>query len=109
MKRNDWRSGQYFGNCAVERRGDHRSRSMPRSYPYAVVDSAEDQRVRVYGLSERKEQLDDLPKMGQHEIQIQEPAILVQRLLRGHCHIFLWTLIYRESKILHPYLHSYVL
>ena len=57
---------------------------MPRSYPYAVVDSAEDQRVRVYGLSERKERLDDLPKMGQHEIQIQEPAILVQRLLRGH-------------------------
>ena len=66
----------------MERSGDHRSRSMPRAYPYAIVDPAQDKCIRVYGVSERKEQPDDLPKMGQHEIQIQEPAILVQGLLR---------------------------
>ena len=30
--------------------------------------------------------------MGKHEIQVQESAILVQRVLCGHCDIFLWTL-----------------
>ena len=48
----------------MERSGDHRSRSMPRSYPYAIVDSAQDKCIRVYGVSERKEQPDDLPKWG---------------------------------------------
>ena len=37
---------------------------MPRSYPYAIVDSAQDKCIRVYGVSERKEQPDDLPKWG---------------------------------------------
>ena len=54
----------------------------PDHIHYAIVDSAQDKCIRVYGVSERKEQPDDLPKMGQHEIQIQEPAILVQGLLR---------------------------
>ena len=48
----------------MERGGNHRSRSMPRSYPYAIVDSAQDKCIRVYGVSERKEQPDDLPKWG---------------------------------------------
>ena len=57
---------------------------MPRSYPYAGGDPAEDKRVWVYGIFEGKEQPDDLPKMGQYEIQIPEPAILVQGLLRRY-------------------------
>ena len=76
----------------MERGRNHRSRSMPRSYPYAVVDPAQEKCVRVHGISEREEQLDDLPKMGQHEIQVQESAILVQGLLCGHCNIILRTL-----------------
>ena len=31
---------------------------------YAIVDSAQDKCIRVYGVSERKEQPDDLPKWG---------------------------------------------
>ena len=68
------------------------------SYPYAGGDPAEDKRVLVYGIFEGKEQPDDLPKMGQYEIQIQEPAILVQGLLCRYCHIFLWTLFSGRGK-----------
>ena len=53
---------------------------MPRSYPYVGEHTAKDERVRIHGIFEREEQPDDLPKMGQHEIQIPEPAILVQRV-----------------------------
>ena len=77
---------------SVERRGVDRGGNMPGPYPHAGEYSAQNERCGVYGVSERQEQLDDLPKMGQHEIQVQESAILVQRLLCGHCHIFLWTL-----------------
>ena len=76
----------------MERGRDHRSRSMPRSYPYVGNDTAEDECVRIHGVSERKKQSDDIPKMGKHEIQVQESAILVQRVLCGHFHISLWTL-----------------
>ena len=68
----------------MERGRDHRSRSMPRSYPYVGNDTAEDECVRIHGVSERKKQSDDIPKMGKHEIQVQESAILVQRVLCGH-------------------------
>ena len=84
--------GNTSGVVPVERRRNHRSRSMPRSYSYVGKHPAQDECIRIYGVSERKEQPDDLPKMGQHEIQVQESAILVQRVLRGYCHIFLWTL-----------------
>ena len=36
----------------------------PDHIHYAIVDSAQDKCIRVYGVSERKEQPDDLPKMG---------------------------------------------
>ena len=84
--------GNTSGVVPVERSRNHRSRSMPRSYSYVGKHPAQDECIRIYGVSERKEQPDDLPKMGQHEIQVQESAILVQRVLRGYCHIFLWTL-----------------
>ena len=45
-------------------KANHRSRSMPRSYPYVGNDTAEDECVRIHGISERKKQLDDIPKMG---------------------------------------------
>ena len=65
---------------------------MPRSYSYVGKHPAQDECIRIYGVSERKKQSDDISTMGQHEIQVQESAILVQRVLRGYCHIFLWTL-----------------
>ena len=77
----------------MERGRDHRSRSMPRSYPYVGNDTAEDECVRIHGIFEREKQSDDIPKMGKHEIQVQESAILVQRVLCGHYDIFLWILI----------------
>ena len=42
----------------VEGRGDHRSRSMPRSYPYAVSDPAQDECFGIHGISEGEEQPD---------------------------------------------------
>ena len=47
--------GNTSGVMSVERCRDHRSRSMPRSYPYAVSDPAEDERFGVHGIPERKE------------------------------------------------------
>ena len=31
----------------MERGGNHRSRSMPRSYPYADIDTAQDECIRI--------------------------------------------------------------
>ena len=73
--------GNTSGIMPVEGRGDHRSRSMPRSYPYAVSDPAKDECLGIHGIPEGEEQPDDLPKMGKHEVQVQEQTILVPGLL----------------------------
>lgn len=51
---------------------------------YADRDTAEDECFHIHGISERKEQLDDIRKVGKHEIQIQEQGILVPRVLCGY-------------------------
>ena len=57
---------------------------MPR--PYTPVDkyTTQNERIKFHGVFERKKQLDDISKVRQHEICIQEPRVLVQRVLRGY-------------------------
>ena len=49
--------------------------------------------VHILVSIERKERDDHISKMGKHEIRIPKPRILVQGILCGYSHIFLWTLI----------------
>ena len=60
------------------------SRSMSRSCTYAGRNTAESSDIKLYGISEREKQPDDLRKVSGAEIQISESGILVQRILRGH-------------------------
>ena len=43
---------------------------MPRPHTYAVKYPAQNEHFGIYGIFERKERLDDIPKMGQYEICI---------------------------------------
>ena len=76
----------------VERRGVDRGGNMPGPYPHAGEYPAQNERCGIHGVSERQEQPDDLPKVGQYEICVPQPRILVQGILRRHCDIFLWIL-----------------
>lgn len=55
-----------------------------RSYPYACGDPAQNERIRLYGISEREKQSDALRAVWRYEIQIQEQGVLVQRVLRQY-------------------------
>ncbi len=55
-----------------------------RLYPYACGDSAQNERIRLYGISEREKQSDALRAVWLFEIQIQEQGVLVQRVLRRY-------------------------
>ena len=57
---------------------------MPRPYTPAGEHTAEIQRIGIHGISEGKKQSDDISEVGQHEICVPKPRILVQRLLCGH-------------------------
>lgn len=61
----------------MERSRNNRRRSMPRSHSYVGKHTAEDVSVRICRISERQKQLDDISKVGEHEICIQESRILV--------------------------------
>ncbi len=54
---------------------------MSRPHPPDVKYSAEDKCKQLYGISEREKQFDDIPKIWKYEVCIQEPRILVQRIL----------------------------
>ena len=66
---------------------------MPGSCTYDGKYPAQNERFGIYGISERKERDDYISKMGKYEIRIPKPRILVQGILCGYSHIFLWTLI----------------
>ena len=66
---------------------------MPGSCTYDGKYPAQNERFGIYGISERKERDDHISKMGKYEIRIPKPRILVQGILCGYSHIFLWTLI----------------
>lgn len=51
-------------------------------YPHAGKYPAQNERCGVYGVPKGEEQPHDLPKMGEHEICIPEPRIMVQGILR---------------------------
>ena len=61
----------------VERSKNYRGRGVTRSRAYARRDTPENQRQRIYGVSQRKEQRVNLPKVGKHEVQVSEPRVLV--------------------------------
>ncbi len=65
----------------LERRKFTGSGSLPGSHPYPGRNPSENERIELYGISEGKEQFDNLRKMGEHEIQISKSSVLVQRIL----------------------------
>ena len=68
----------------MEANKHHRSGSLPRPRAYAVGNTAENDRVIVYGISERQKQPDDIRTVEQHQIQVSQRGVPEQRLLRGH-------------------------
>ena len=68
----------------VEKRGDHRTRSMSGSYTYSCVAATQNERFGIYGVSERKECNNHISEMGKYEICIPKSRILVQRILCGY-------------------------
>ena len=65
---------------------------MSGSCSSACEYPAQNERCGIYGVSERKEQPDDIPKVGEHEVCIPQSRVLVQGILCRHCHIILWIL-----------------
>ena len=65
---------------------------MSGSCSSACEYPAQNERCGIYGVSERKEQPDDIPKVGEHEVCIPRSRVLVQGILCRHCHLFLWIL-----------------
>ena len=62
----------------MERGRDHRRRSVPRRpYTYVGEHPAQNERFGVYGVSERKKCIADIPEMGEYEIRIPKPRVLV--------------------------------
>ena len=66
----------------VERRGIDRGRDMSRPYSHVGKHTAQNERCGIHGISERQEQSHDIPKVGEHEICVPQPRILVQGILR---------------------------
>ena len=69
---------------SMERGRDYRGRSMPGSYTYAGEHPAQNERFGFYGISQRQERTSDLPKVGEYEICIPKPRVLVQGILRRY-------------------------
>jgi len=49
-----------------------------------IVEASEDECIKLYGLSERQKQLDDIRKIWGYEIQVQKQTVLVPGILRGY-------------------------
>ena len=62
----------------------HRSGAVSGPHTYAGGNSAEDERVGICGISQRKKQLDDPRAPWESEVQTRESDILVPWILRGH-------------------------
>ena len=61
----------------MEGGGDSRGRSMPGSYTYVSEYPAQNERFGIYGVFEGKECIADFSEMGEHEICVPKPRILV--------------------------------
>ena len=64
-----------------KRSRDTGSGGVPEPYPYAGKHTAEVQRIRIYGIPERKKFADDIRQVCEHEVPIWESTVLVQRVL----------------------------
>ena len=54
----------------VERRRDHRRRSLPGPHSFVSKDTPKAQCVKFYGIPEGKEQYDDIPEIRKYEVCI---------------------------------------
>ena len=61
-----------------------RGRSLPRSHPHVGKHTAEDQRIGLYGISEREKLSDDIRPICEFEVSVRKSEILVPRLLCGY-------------------------
>ena len=68
----------------MEGDNDPRSRGLPRPRAHAGVDPAEAVGFGICRLPQGEIVPDDLPEMGEHEVQIPKPRVLVPGVLRGH-------------------------
>ena len=50
---------------------------MPGSHTYVGEYTAQNERFGIYGIFEKEEQSDDIPKMGEYEVCIPKSRILV--------------------------------
>ena len=57
---------------------------MSGSYTHTGEHPAQNERFGIHGIFEREECNVDMPEMGQYEICIPKPRILVQGMLRGY-------------------------
>jgi len=72
------------GTVWMERRKDHRSRSMPGSYPSLRRDPPEIFYFGVHGISKGKKRCKDVWAIRRTQIQISQSGVLVQGILRRH-------------------------
>ena len=63
---------------------DNRGGSMSRPYPHVSRNSAEVFSVELHGILKREKQLNDIRKISRVEVQVSQPRILVQRILRRY-------------------------
>ena len=61
----------------MEGGGNNGRGSVPGSHTYIGEYTAQNERFGVYGIFEGEELLDDISEMGQHEVRIPKPRILV--------------------------------
>ena len=61
----------------VERRGNHRRRSVSRPHSHDGFNPAQNERFGIHGIFERKELIADISEVGEHEICIPKSRILV--------------------------------
>ena len=73
----DRNTGDTEETVPMERCGSDRGRGMPGSHTHVGEHTAQNERCGIYGVPEREEQPDDFPKMGEDEICIPQPRILV--------------------------------
>ena len=68
----------------MERGRYNRRRDMPRPYSFIIEYTTKNECIRIYGISEGKEQPNDISKIWKYEICISKPRVLVQRILCGY-------------------------
>ena len=68
----------------AKRNRNHRSGAVQRPRTYAHQDSAEVQRIANHGISQRKEQSDDIRQARNPQVQVWEPTFLGARILCGY-------------------------